>query len=72
MKIKTKMAPKVVFMSVQMTDRDLLPQTLVSMWTVTEIFSVMETHQPIRAAGAGQCRQETSRLTLVTLTLIIR
>lgn len=48
------------------------PKTLVAKWTVTEICCMVETDQTIRAAGTGQCRQETGRLTLVTLALIVR
>ena len=51
---------------------DLSPKTLVAVWAVTEICCMVETDQPIGAAGAGQCRQETGCLTLVTLALIVR
>lgn len=51
---------------------DLSPKTLIAVWAVAEICCMVETDQSIGAAGAGQRRQETGRLTLVTLSLIVR
>lgn len=47
------------------------PETLAAEGTVAEVLSVMETDEPIWAAGARQRRQETRRLTLVALALVV-
>ena len=47
------------------------PKTLVSHWAAAEVRRVVQTHKVVRAAGAGQRRQETGGLTLLALPLVI-
>lgn len=71
MKMNTDLTHLKAYAHTQLHERQI-PEVEFISGAVAQILSVIETHQTLRAVGAGQRREETGGLTFIALPLIIR